>query len=141
MYAQYRADAFPTIEDVTVAELPPIDAEAPLYIDCREPEEQAVSMIEGAITKAEFEANLARYRGRRIVPYCTIGYRSGVYTRELRDRGLEAANLIGGVLEWAHAGRPFVDSDGARTHRVHTYGAKWDLLPSDHSSVYPGKKK
>ena len=61
-----------------------------------------------------------------MVAYCTIGMRSGLYTKELRERGIEAYNLMGSVLSWSHAGRDFEGADGP-TRRVHVYGATWDL--------------
>ncbi len=93
-------------------------------------------MIPGAITKTEFAARAEQHRDRRIMTYCTIGYRSGVYASELRRDSFDAVNLKGGVLGWAHAGGTFIDSDGRETRRVHVYGAKWDLLPDAYSSDY-----
>lgn len=144
MYEGYRAQAF---ADVGEIELEGLEAGeeggAILLVDCREDREQAVSMIDGAIAKADFEAAMSddpgRYRDRLIVTYCTIGYRSGIYAKALAGRGLDARNLVGGVLAWAHDGRSFVDADGNRVQRVHVYGSEWDLLPQTYESVYEGK--
>lgn len=140
MYQGYRADAFVDADEIEVRASPDATTtEKVLFVDCREDRERAVSMIDGAISKAEFEADPDRYRGRVIVTYCTIGYRSGVYATALGERGFDAKNLVGGVLEWAHEGRSFTDADGRVTNRVHVYGAEWDLLPGTHESVYEGK--
>jgi rhodanese-related sulfurtransferase len=46
------------------------------------------------------------FRGRRVVCYCTVGYRSGLYAAQLRRRhGLDAYNLRGSVLAWVSARR------------------------------------
>ena len=147
MYAEYKKD-FPNVPEVTVQEVLAARqaAEPIILIDEREPREQAVSMIPGAIRKEEFERDLDhnalavelrgdQHRGRKIVTYCTIGYRSGVYARQLRERGLDAYNLKGSILAWAHAGQEFVDADGP-THRAHVYGEKWNLLPEGYEGVW-----
>jgi sodium/bile acid cotransporter 7 len=140
MYRGYRAAAFADVAEIEVGELPALEAREPVVlVDCREDRERDVSMINGAISKAEFEADAASYRDRVVVTYCTIGYRSGVYAMALAERGFRARNLVGGVLVWAHDGRPFADQDGNATRRVHVYGAKWDLLPDEYESVYEGK--
>ena len=140
MYEGYRAEAFADVDAIEVGALQGLQEREPvLLIDCREDRERAVSKIKGAISKAEFEADAERYRDRLIVTYCTIGYRSGVYTETLAERGFEAKNLVGGVLAWAHNGRQFVDENENRVRRVHVYGAEWDLLPEDYESVYEGK--
>ena len=140
MYAGYRAEAFAGVREIDPNSIAAVAPDRPvLLVDCREDDERAVSIIEGAISKAEFEANADRYRDRTVVAYCTIGYRSGVYVKSLQAQGLDAYNLEGGVLAWAHADRAFVDAQGHKTHRVHVYGAEWELLPSSHASVYDGK--
>jgi rhodanese-related sulfurtransferase len=78
-------------------------------------------MIPGAVTKAEYEANAERYADYRIVPYCTVGVRSGAYTRELRERGIDAVNFDGSILGWVEEGLPLVTPDGESTRRVHTW--------------------
>ncbi len=128
----------PTVPQVTAADLLARFADKtrthPVLVDCRERGEQRVSMLAGAITREQLEAEPGRYADAELVVYCTIGYRSSQYVGELRERGMSAANLHGGVLAWAHAGRGFVDSSGASTRRVHVYGAQWDLLPAGYES-------
>ncbi len=68
--------SFPRIADLTAEELQGRPAEEKLVVvDVRSPEEQAVSMIDGAITCGEFEARLEAYEGATVVAYCTIGQR------------------------------------------------------------------
>jgi rhodanese-related sulfurtransferase len=127
------------------AETPEISAEELLektktgtvvLVDNREREERDVSMIPGAISAQSFESDIEKYADTTVVVYCTIGDRSGHYTKKLRSRGIDAYNLKGGVLAWAHAGGTFVDGHGNTTNRVHVYGAKWNLLPEDYSAVW-----
>ena len=40
----------------------------------------------------------AAWAGRRVVTYCTVGYRSGLYAAELLGRGVEALNLAGSLI-------------------------------------------
>lgn len=111
-----------------------LNQESVLLVDVRTKEEQQISMIPGAISKEEFESNLEKYRSCKVISYCTIGGRAGAYTQGLRKRGIDAFNLKGSVLLWAHAG--FVDSAGQETTRVHVSGSKWDLLPQGYEAIW-----
>lgn len=137
MYEGYRNEAFEGVDEITVPELRERMSRYPaILIDCREDKEIAVSRIPGAITKAEFEATPDMFKGKTIIAYCTIGYRSGIFAKDLQERGFKVKNLVGGVLMWAHDGHKFLDPDGKRITRVHVYGKEWDLLPPNYESVY-----
>lgn len=136
MYAEYRRQSFPDVPEVSAAELPALAARGEVVVvDVRTAAEQAVSMIPGAMTREAFEAKGADLAGKRVVTYCTIGYRSGLYASELRARGIDAANLAGSVLAWSHQGLPFTH-DGADTKRVHVYGKTWNLAASGYEAVW-----
>lgn len=136
MYQRYKSKTFPSIPDVSVEEYLALKKqEKIILLDVREFREQQVSIIPGAITKEEFEKDSVRYKNDMIVLYCTIGYRSGIYTRKLLKRNFQAVNLIGGVLAWAHAGQLFAGLDG-ETKKVHIYGKKWNLLPQGYEAVW-----
>jgi rhodanese-related sulfurtransferase len=105
-----------------------------VLVDVRESHERRVSMLPGAISQQDFERDRDRYRSWVVVPYCTIGLRSGLYTRALRQQGFEARNLAGSALAWAHAGLLF-EADGKPTRRVHVYGSDWNLLPQAYEAV------
>jgi rhodanese-related sulfurtransferase len=49
---------------------------------------------------------------RPIVVVCKMGGRSAQVTVWLNQQGFDAANLDGGMLAWASAGRPMVSEDG-----------------------------
>ena len=48
----------------------------------------------------------------RIVVICRSGSRSALATEWLSGAGYDAANLVGGMQEWAHAGRVVETDDG-----------------------------
>ncbi|MDY6971358.1 MAG: rhodanese-like domain-containing protein [Thermodesulfobacteriota bacterium] len=106
-----------------------------ILVDIREPEEQEVSMIDGAITEREFFGNYSIYQNHIVVAYCTIGSRSGKFVQKLSKKGISSFNLSGGILAWLHAGGA-VHRDGTRVKRVHVYGKKWDLAPSTIETVW-----
>lgn len=106
-----------------------------VVVDVREERERKISHIPGSISKKEFEANIARYKNRKIISYCTIGYRSGLFTKKLRKSGYAAFNLRGSILLWAHSQGDLIDTQGLPTKKVHVYGLRWDLLPAQYESV------
>lgn len=68
---------------------------------------------------------------RRVVVYCSVGWRSGSIAQQLGDRGRpNVYNLEQGLFGWANAGRPMVRG-GRPATRVHPYDAVWGqmLLP------------
>ncbi len=76
---------------------------------------------------------------RPVLVYCTAGWRSAEATLELRDAGVEAYNLEGGILAWAIAGGTLVDSQGAPSRRIHAYSDDFaELVPSTHEVVVDG---
>ncbi len=136
LYDSYR-DEFPGVKSLSAGELVELRAkEDVVLVDVREEKERAVSVIPGAITREAFEAEKEKLRERRVVAYCTIGYRSGKYVQELNEQGIPALNLEGSILAWVNAGQPVVDPQGAPVKRVHTYGAQWALLPDGYEAVY-----
>ena len=106
-----------------------------VFVDVRRRKEQTVSMIPGAITASQFKDDLERYRGKQIITYCTISYRSGKLASKLEREGLSVMNLRAGLLGWVHAGGPLADEKGP-TERLHVYGRKWDLAPKKIETVY-----
>jgi rhodanese-related sulfurtransferase len=135
MYDGYRKD-FPNVPGITAEELMKVQPEENLVlVDVREPEEQQVSMIPGAISAKEFEAARENYRDSQIVVYCTIGARSGRYAAELIEDGFDARNLEGSILSWTHAGGSLVGPTGP-TKEVHVYGPTWNLAADGYHAVW-----
>lgn len=136
LYQGYRED-FPQVKEITPQGV--ADAQKSgdvVLVDVRTPEEQAVSMLPGAITAEVFEAAAETYRNKTVVTYCTIGARSGVYADELCQKGFDVRNLKGSLLAWTHAGLPLKDSESHDTKRVHVYGKKWDLAAKGYEAVW-----
>jgi rhodanese-related sulfurtransferase len=113
-----------------------IESKELILVDVRDQDESDVSIIKGAISKNEFESNRRNLKGRKVVIYCTIGYRSSVYVEELAKQNVEAANLEGGILSWLDVGGKVVDKKNTFTKNVHVYGKDWDILPKGYNSSY-----
>lgn len=136
MYESYKAKSFPDAPELTAKDYLKLDKEEKIIlVDVRENKEMEVSVIPGAIPRDEFEDNKDKYRDYKVVSYCTIGYRSGRYTKKLIKDKFDAYNLVGGVLSWAHAGQKFAAPDGDSL-RVHVYGDSWNLLPEGYEAVW-----
>jgi rhodanese-related sulfurtransferase len=103
------------IPSVSVDELPS-DA---VLLDVREDDEWAAGHIENArhIPMNRVPQHVAYGQAlpadRPIVVVCKMGGRSAQVTAWLNQQGFDAANLDGGMLAWATAGRPMVSEDGA----------------------------
>ena len=123
---QFQADQTTTEAQATATGQP-----APLpsfvLVDVRSPEEQAVSIIPGAITAKQFEADRKEYQDRTILVYCTVGYRSNLYALDLIEQGLTAKNYKGSILAWCNAKLPLVTLKGEPTTRVHTYSSRYKV--------------
>lgn len=107
-----------------------------VVVDVRTPEERDISIIAGAIDHEYFERNMASYQNKKIIVYCTIGYRSGFYAETLRQKGLDAYNLSEGILGWTHVGGLLVNSRGRTTDKVHVYSRPWDLAVKNAVAVF-----
>ena len=103
------------VPEVTVAEV----SATSYLLDVREPVEWLAGHIAGAThipmnqvpqRRAELPADST------IVVVCKVGGRSAVVTGYLRDHGLDAVNLAGGVVAWTAAGRQLVTDSGAAPH-------------------------
>jgi rhodanese-related sulfurtransferase len=135
MYRDYKK-SFPHVEDIRAGDAIMLLSDRDVvFVDVREPEEQAVSMIPGAITEEAFMADLDQYRYKRIIGYCTISYRSGKLARKLKKKGITMINLEAGLLGWVHAGGPIMQQQQP-VHQIHVYGPKWDLAPEGIETIY-----
>ena len=105
-----------------------------IVVDVRSPREYKVSVIPGAITKAQYEQDAKKYRGRLVIPYCTVGARSGSYAKQLAKEGVKTKNYQASILGWVRAGLPLVTLDGHPTKRVHTYSDDYQV-PSGYEQV------
>lgn len=106
-----------------------------VLVDVREAVETDVSVIPGALTKAQFESNIDQYRNAYVVAYCTVGGRSFMYARDLQNRGFRAANFKPSIIGWCEAGGQLTGPAGEPTCRVHTYSAAFSV-PADYEAVH-----
>lgn len=135
LYADYRKH-FPQVEEIEPRAAKGLLAVPDVvFLDVRKAEEQQVSMIPGAVTKETFMDNLERYRGKRIIAYCTISYRSGKLAAKLKREGIAVVNLKAGLLGWVHVGGPLVRQQQP-VRQLHVYGRKWDLAPGGIETIY-----
>jgi rhodanese-related sulfurtransferase len=127
---------FPEVPEISAEELRErLGSEELVIVDVRAPEEQEVSMIEGAIPSREFEQNMSEYEGSAVVCYCTIGHRSGLYAQHLQRLGWDAHNLKGAILSWTHAGGELVNADGP-TRKVHVWSPRTSLEADGYEPVW-----
>lgn len=135
MYADYREE-FPEVPDITAQEVMALlKQDKVVLVDIREPEEQEVSMLPGALTEDEFLAGLGKHRDKTVVAYCTISYRSGKFASKMRKKGLDMYNLKGGLLAWVGEGGKVHDKNG-QTKRIHVYGRRWNHPPQGYEAVW-----
>lgn len=114
-----------------------------LLIDVREPQEQSVSRMPGAIAVGvdtdiaalpavrAFRAKHANNKRARIVVYCAAGYRSGRSIARANtahpadDSQAPFINLRGGIISYANAGGRLLTPQGQPTQKVHGYNEIW----------------
>ncbi len=99
------------VPEVTVAE---VSATAYL-LDVREGVEWLAGHIDGAthIPMNQVPQRIGELpTDAPVVVVCKVGGRSAVVTGYLRDKGLDAINLAGGVVAWTAAGLPLVTDSG-----------------------------
>lgn len=135
LYEDYRR-SFSDVSELSAPQVMQLVGRMPLvFVDVREEKEQRVSMIPGAIGEKAFLATPELQRGKLVVGYCTISYRSGELAKKLRSRGIQMVNLRGGILAWLHAGGP-LEAGGQPVRRVNVYGEKWNLAPDGYEAVW-----
>lgn len=102
----------PTIE---VAQVPDPIPEGVTVLDVREPLEWQHGRIEGAvhIPLTQLPDRVSELPAtQQILVVCKVGGRSSQATAFLREKGLEAINLAGGMIDWSDAGRAMVGDAG-----------------------------
>ena len=128
---------FPTVAHISTDTLQswldePPQRENLLLFDVREPEEYAVSHLQGARPVPSQDEALKALQGvssdQRIVLYCSVGHRSSELAQFLMKKGYtEIYNLEGSIFAWANEGRP-VYRGKERVTVVHPYDKTWGRL-------------
>jgi rhodanese-related sulfurtransferase len=134
MYRKYR-QSFAEVPDKNLEHISKFKKEKVCIIDVREEKEYSVSMLKGAITKKEYYDNKEKYKDHMIIVYCTVGYRSGMYSRELLKERKNVFNLRGGILAWINDGGKLY-KDEKETKTVSVYGKQWNLVPKEYKAVW-----
>lgn len=124
---------------ITVEELKSQKDKA-LVLDAREPEEYAVSHLSGAIPVGYSQLNLLALdkvaKGRPIIVYCSVGYRSQKVTQTLAKQGFtNVKNVYGGIFEWVNRGYPIVNANG-HTDSIHAFSPSWGKWLERGQKVY-----
>jgi rhodanese-related sulfurtransferase len=141
-------ERFPDVTQVSTAQLSQWlsapETERPILLDARSPEEFEVSHLPNARPAADESQALEQLRdadqNRRIVVYCSVGWRSSALAQKLKARGYaNVSNLEGSIFQWANEGRP-VYRNGQQVSQVHPFDEKWGrLLKAELRSPLPGK--
>ncbi len=124
------------LDEVLDGTVPVIDARAlvtrlsepsaPILLDAREPEEYAVSHLQGAKNVGFENFNLATLadidKDAPIVIYCSVGYRSEKIGENLQRAGFKnVVNLWGGIFDWANQQLPLINQAKEKVTSVHPY--------------------
>lgn len=105
-----------------------------VVVDVRSDDEINVSIIPGAITKAQFEKDKDKYKGKLIIPYCLVGGRSANFSNELTKSGALVRNYKGSIVEWVNNELPLVTLKGEPTNKVFINPDKFKV-PSKYDAV------
>jgi len=121
----------PTLSAPEIMDMLDGSPDSVLLVDMRQPNEQEVSMIKGAITLDEFEVDPDGLgQGKAVVLYCTIGCRSSNELQRWLDMGYQNMyNFRLSIIGWAHAGGEFVDPVGETVQRVFAYASTGRYFP------------
>ncbi len=101
-----------------------------IFLDAREFNEYEVSHISGSRFIGYDQFNIEKIKDiskdKKIIVYCSIGYRSEKIATKLKKAGYKQVyNLYGSLFEWMNAGYETTDNKGKPTLKVHTYNKKW----------------
>lgn len=137
MYREYKKE-FQDVIDIMPREAMGLFAQDKIvFVDTRGEKEMRISMLPKAISKDEFLQDPDKYKGKKIVGYCTISYRSGLLAKKLAEKDITLYNLAGGILAWTLEGGKVYDEKG-ETKRIHVYNEKWNYPPDGYEPVQFG---
>ncbi len=132
----------PQLSHVSAAEMESLlqtRADNLLILDVRQPDEYAVSHIDGALqidpdmSPDDFMAQYGeQVSGKDVVLYCSVGRRSSNLGARLQSQlmargAVSVSNLEGGVFGWHNQSRDLVSPSG-QTDKVHPYNRWWGRL-------------
>lgn len=112
-----------------------------VFLDAREKKEYNVSHLKNAIWVGYDDFDMKRvkdiYKEKKIIVYCSVGYRSEKITEKLTKAGYtNVTNVVGGIFEWKNLGYPIVDNTGKETEKIHAYSKTWGIWLNKGEKVY-----
>lgn len=129
LYESYQHE-FPSAKSISAQQALDLQRQGRVvFVDVRKPAEMEISMLPSAVPAKDYSLSQDRFKGKIVVAYCTIGYRSGMFAEKMAEQGATVLNLEGGILAWLWAGGKLHDAGGRTVKRVHVYAEKWDLAP------------
>jgi len=110
-------------------------------LDAREPNEFAVSHIQGSVNigydNLDEKQLYALPKNETIVVYCSLGARSEKVGEKLKKKGYQKLyNLDGGIFNWVNLGYPVVDGNGNVTQKIHAYSKRWGKWLTRGEKIY-----
>jgi rhodanese-related sulfurtransferase len=112
-----------------------------IFLDAREEKEYQVSHIQHAVfvgyDKFDLKSVAHLPKDKKIVVYCSVGYRSEKISEQLLKDGFkDVANLYGGIFEWKNQGYEVVSNDNKPTEKVHAFDRTWGIWLKKAEKVY-----
>ncbi len=103
-----------------------------ILLDAREKEEFEMSHLENAIWVGYDDFKMSRVKeiakDKKIIVYCSVGYRSEKICEKLIEAGYEdASNLYGGIFEWGNQDKPVVNESGEQKEEIHPFDKIWGM--------------
>lgn len=114
-----------------------------IFLDAREIHEFDISHIPESryvgYDKFKIENIKDIPKDKKIVVYCSIGYRSEIIATKMKEAGYKNVyNLYGSIFEWANNNYTLADKKGKTTNRIHTFNRKWSqwVLNPDFEKIW-----
>ena len=104
----------PGPDSVSIRNVPALLDQGAALLDVREADEWAAGHAPEAVHVPLSQLSLDTIPpGSPLLVVCHVGGRSARATAALRNAGIDAANVVGGMAAWERAGLPVVTDDGA----------------------------
>jgi rhodanese-related sulfurtransferase len=107
----------------------------------REKSEYEVSHIKNAMNfpykkfKTEQISHISK--DKKIVIYCSVGYRSEKTIEKLKKAGFKNCfNLYGGIFEWVNRGYSVYDKNQNLTTKTHAFSKGWGIWLEKGEKIY-----
>ncbi|WP_375238516.1 rhodanese-like domain-containing protein [Aurantibacter sp.] len=119
----------------------------PVLLDAREIEEYNISHLKNAVYvgyktfKLETILNTIPNKGNPIVVYCSLGVRSEIIAKKLKNAGYtNVKNLYGGIFEWKNKDFSVYNNNKKETDSIHAFSKTWSKWLKKGISYYPKKQ-